>query len=211
MGLSRLSIYSFVLLATFTPVGVQAASKTYSCTAVDKKAAVGVDSARSVSVSTGDRACFFSVDSAPVDSRYQQEFVRGINELIAGRLDNLSPSSNNREAIRQMLLPQSSDDFNLRIAFENAFNTNLMDFGNCIRQFRAGQRPNPRVQQNLVCGTATGSNTDPMSRRHPVFVEGDGADVLELGVVLNGKGYYLFVPNELLQRGIQGFQFRPPG
>ena len=134
-----------------------------------------------------------------------------INELLGARLDNLSRSSPNKAALRQMLLPQSGDDFNLRMAFENTFDNYLLDFGMCIQQFRDGKRPSFNGQPNFVCGSASGSGGDPLSRRHPVAVEGDGTDVLELGVVLNGKGYYLFVPNELLQRGKQGFQFRTPG
>jgi hypothetical protein len=211
MRLSKLNVCSFFLLAILMPEGVEAASKTYTCTAVDRKASVGADTARTVSVTTGDKACFFSVDSASVDSKYQQAFVRGINELLAGKLDNLSKSSINKDALRQMLVPQSIDDFNLRVSFDNAFDMYLMDFGTCIRQFRAGQQASFSGQSNFVCGSATASNGDPLSRKHPVIVERDGADVLELGVVLNGKGYYLFVPNELLQRGKEGFQFRPPG
>jgi hypothetical protein len=211
MRIPRRILGLVLLLANVLCEDAQAASNTYTCVAVDKKASVAADTARSVSITTGDKTCYFSVDSAPVDSRHQPEFVKGINELLAGRLDNLSKSSPNKDALRQMLLPQSSDDSNLRIAFENAFDNDLSTFGTCISQFRAGQQPTAGSQPNFICGRATGFSGDPFSLKHPVYVEGNGADVLELGVVLSGRGYYLFVPNELLSRGKQGFQFRQPG
>ena len=96
-----------LLLAT-SVIDVQGADRTYSCTAVQDKASVGVSSGHSVSVTTGTRTCNFSVDGASTDANARQAFLGAMNELLAGNLDNLSRSSPNRDALKALLLESIS-------------------------------------------------------------------------------------------------------
>jgi len=171
---------------------------------VQEKAALGIDDRKSVSITTSNRVCNFSVDGASVDSNSRQAFIQAINMFLAGNLDNLGRGE--QDILRNLLLTPTlgiNIDQQTRISFENAIGINVNSIANCIRSFRSGS-DTPFHTQYVFCQALAPNGAQAVG---PVAVSGPGR-VLEIGVVINDKNFLLFVPEPLVFLGRQGFQYR---
>ena len=182
------------------------ADKTVTCTAVDKKAAVGVSDTTSVAVTVGDKTCSFSIGGASVNAREKQAFVQGINDLLAGNFDNLSAGSQKADSFSILLAPGKDDDQSFIVSFNNVSRNHLSDFGRCIRAFRSGT-------SSIMSFTGGFQNSSVMCRMappqgswsEPISVVGA---MLQIGVVVQGTGYFVLISPELIQAGDRGYRLR---
>lgn len=188
-----------------------AADKTYTCTAVQDKAALGVSESRAVSISTSGKVCNFSVDGASVSATGKQAFFKGMNELLSGGLDSIGQGSQKEELLRHLLLgPFHGMDVDQRMAlkFRNAVNNELGSISSCIHSFthRSGNSFLSANAREAFCRVHSFSNTSQVVTTG-VTISGTGA-VLEVGVILNDAIYRVFIPQSLVASGRGGFRFR---
>ncbi|MGO7661626.1 hypothetical protein ACC697_04010 [Rhizobium ruizarguesonis] len=191
----------FILLGSTAFAG----DKTYTCSAVDRQASLGVSDRSAVSVTTGNKTCSFSVDGSAVDGNARRQFLNAMNSLFGGGFDNSNP-----EAFKNLLLaiPLARSQGSLH-DFDNQFRSASSDLSDCIAGFRNGSSRS-FDNQGISCETIDSSGS---VGGFPVSVEWEGRGrVLVIGVELSsgydrGQGALLFIPEELMLQGMLGFRY----
>lgn len=182
-------------------VGHHAFAGTYSCTAVDKKASVGVADSSSVSITTGDKTCQFSVNGATVSSSKEAaaEFRQQLNRLFDKGLSSFGSSE--LPALQSLIMgPFKSGQ---AYVFENTVRSRANDFERCLSS--RGQNG----FDDSFSGSSCRAYGPGEARRgfHGIAVEND-VPILVLSTRVSGQQYILVLPYPLLDAGQAGFRFR---
>jgi len=196
------------LLAAGLPHSANAS--TYTCTAVDNKASVGVKDSESVSITTGRKTCSFSVSGADVDHKGAPDLVNALNFILAGDLDN--PSQNDAGALA-VLLAGSGGSQSDRADIEQTIKPYVTEIGKCISSTRhysdnISFTSGPTSIENERLSCIVLPRADKVSKPFgQVQVLATDA-VLQFGVQAGDKTYLVFIPFQLMQRAKAGFRFR---
>ncbi|WP_143748296.1 hypothetical protein [Mesorhizobium carmichaelinearum] len=199
---------SLALMSISMVQASNAGTTTYSCSAVDKEAKLGIDASSSVSISesSSDKKCSFSVGGASIDKMEVPEFFDAVNEILSGKFDDLSISSPNKDKLMYALVsPFRHVDSSASPGFNNVISFRLSDFGSCISQYRNG---GPSFggfnEDNAFCKVFDKDNKVSIGG-----VEVDSNEpVLGIGVRLDGIFYMLFLNSHLFDRARLGQPFR---
>jgi len=186
-----------------------AGDKTYTCSAVDRQASLGVSDRSSVSVTTGDKTCRFSVDGSAVDGNSRRKFLEAMNSLFSGGLDYNS----NTETFKNLLLAiPFSQSQGSSTYLDSMFLSAASGLSDCIAGFRNGSERS-YDSQGISCETI---ETNTSVSGFPVNIQSENPGrVLVIGVELSGgydggQGALLFIPEELMYLGMRGFRYPVP-
>jgi hypothetical protein len=191
---------SFSKLLVVGMLSTSAGAKTYSCTAVDKKASLGVSDSASVSVTTGDKTCQFSVDGSSVNGKTTAEFRGLLNRVLDSRASALGKQD--IEALQFLIMgPVFSGG---SVSFRNSFGNVANDLGRCLQS--RGQQSVENHSSGLLCKMF---RSDDLKRRSfsGVSVESNGS-LLVISATIDRQTHLLFIPSTLFQLADGGFRFR---
>ena len=105
---------------------------TYNCTAVDKKASVGVSSNDSVTISTGNKTCSFSVNGNSVDSKTMAEARTGLNLLATSAANDIT-----LQLAALLFSPLEASPDNLKGLLVQKLSHYRSDIDSCLRAFQS--------------------------------------------------------------------------
>jgi hypothetical protein len=196
----KLPLLVFILLV----MPLEAGANTYSCTGVDKKANLGIGSG-SVSISSHDKICDFAVDGVSPTGKQSPDFVSAINQLLGG---GISANTMSEDLLAALVLgPFISErlDNIARGDFHNAFGTRVRDIAGCV----AGFQTNPSsisssINTNELVCRVVGGHDNPAS--FGMIETQVSQPTLQLGLVFNHQTFLLFIPAQLIVRGINGYR-----
>jgi hypothetical protein len=209
LGFFLLSIT--VLAPMFSGASV---ASTYSCTAVDSKASVGVKDGESVSVvtDTSRKTCSFSVSGATVDQRAPvQDFVAALNTLLSGGFDRLSRGETRGLADLLVGPDQSRGGSDV----ERALNDYVSEISSCISSARQysdtisfTSGPTSFERGDVSCKVLPVADSPVRSFGQVEVIASD--PILQIGVQSGRQTYLVFLSFQLLERGKRGFRISPP-
>jgi hypothetical protein len=185
-------------------------ASTFSCTAVDNKASVGVKDGESVSITTGKKTCSFSVGGASVDQKGAPDLLNALNALLAGNLDNLSRNDSGALA---MLLVGPGGSQSDRTDIDNVVKPWVAEISKCISTSRSysdkisfTSGPTSVEKDRLSCKVLPQAErpSKPFGQVEVLATD----PVLQIGVEAGDKAYLVFIPYQLMQRGKAGFRYR---
>jgi hypothetical protein len=195
----RLPLLALILCAM--PLG--ASATTYSCTGVDKKANLGIASG-SVSVSSHDKICDFAVDGVSPTGKQAPEFVKAIDQLLSGGMSANAMSDDLLAAL--VLAPFISErlDGAEMASFHNAFGARVRDIGGCVANFQKnpGSITSSINMNDLVCRVLGGHDNPSFGMIETQVSQ----PTLQLGLVFRNQTYVLFIPAQLIAKGLNGYR-----
>lgn len=202
MKLLKISVsLSLATLALAPPVG----AKTYTCTAVDKKASLGVSDRSSVSVTSGEKTCQFAVDGESVNAQRTADFRMQLNRVLDFRSIGYGGGafgSNDIEALQLLVMGPNYTDGSVR--FRNSFGSRANDVSQCLQS--RGERDIEDRYSGILCRAF---RPEDFKRKAFGDVSVDSnVKILVLSVTMDRMTYTLFIPFPLLDAGELGFRFR---
>lgn len=199
-------------LAILISVCPAAQSTTYTCTAVDKKALLGISSSASVSVSSQDKTCTFSVDGESPTGKQSPEFVNAMNQVLSGSINSSTLSPEMFAALLVGPFLADGQASSISSSFRNSFGTSIRDVQECLRNFHQNFDSSPTSgisRDNLVCRVLvrppSGGNVGTVSSFGAIEIQ-VSEPTLQLAIVFEQRSFSLFIPARLIAAGVRGYR-----